>query len=182
MTLNILLLWAKEKNQLLSWWWECSSFLLSQAAGVPVLQWEAWEPQQLQILMGQLQSFLGKVMYLHLPSWKFGFYHSCGLFQLILVLRSCKDSRSYLLLSFVPGVRVALALAQWCCSQHRSGWAVSAWAVCWAKKLSRSQVGSHSQVMPVSENVQCMEVWLFRAAWLKHTVLNVSLVKRVHQT
>lgn len=37
-----------------------------------------------QMLMGQLESFWGEVMYLHPPSWKFGFYQSCGLIQLIL--------------------------------------------------------------------------------------------------
>ena len=87
------------------------------------------------MLMGQLESFLGKVMYLHFPSWTFGFYHSCGLFQLILksfsLIRNCPRVAFAQLqgqqvlsppLLCICGIRVALALAQRCCSQHRSGW------------------------------------------------------------
>lgn len=98
----------------------------SSSVMVKVSQWEAWEPQQ-------CRSVSSKVMYLHFPPWKFGFHHSCGFSHLILkslsLIRNCpavafaqlQGQQACLLLFSVSGAHVALALALWCCSQHRSG-------------------------------------------------------------
>lgn len=125
-------------------------------------------------------------LYLQLPPWELDFCHSCGFFWRVCHIRNCLrvvfaemqvqqfSSPPLLCLChmcsscFSPVAAPSIDQAE--LYQHFGG-----------QNMSKSQVSNHSQVMPVSENGHCIQIWLLTPG-LKHVFMNVSWVKVfIHQ-
>lgn len=154
-----------------SWWWE---FILAPLLWccAPASWWVSWEPQPWGCFWVCLKGFWGKLMYLYLPVWKLGLYHSCELFQIIL--------KSFCVVRKCPSIASA-QLQGWCASshcaehlwsshfrlvvglQHWSGWAVMVVHCVLGHSLNCGS--SSSQAMSLSDNACCTKVGLPRPAW-----------------